>query len=343
MSNSDFKLRDDKFFTTGGALADNKGISIASSRVQGEVVTAQYNSIGRVNVFRQNKSITELNEEQGLAEERMSVRSIAKAIVVAIFAVCIMLCVLTKNRIAIMGTIVFLLNAFYTRLFVYTVTWIANVASIQTQEMMLKYNAALHMAMNVFQGERRIPTMDDMKNSTWYSERSSTNEVSKAALKALLQCLLLTVMVIALVFAAVDVLNSIIGLKGYWLAFGIVAVGMGFIILVYRGIDFFVDKGFEHKWLMHLMQKPFMRRPTEKELELALEALKGYEEMEKDIDEHYDEYEPISMQIDLGSGKVVFRLLNGKTSTYTYAEYLEFLINRAEAESCEEESDDKGD
>ena len=340
MSNSDFKLKDERFFKTGGAQADNDGISIASSRVQGEIVTAQFNSLGNINVFRQNKSIAELNEEQERIQESMNVRSIARAIAITIYVFCILLCVIARNRFVTIGTLVFILNAFYTRFFVYTVTWIANVISIRTREKMLKNNGALHMVLNAFQEEKKIPTIEEVKKTTCYSERSSTNEISKVALKALLQCVFLTVLIIALVVIAVDAVKQYQTVTALVLLLVIAAIGTTIAKAVFDCIELLVDKGFENEWLMRLMQKPFMKQPTEKELELALEALKGYEKMEEEIDENFTDYEPVSMQIDLVNKKIIFNLLNGRQAKYSYSEYLEFLINRSNSD--EEDQNDDG-
>ena len=324
----DNKTWDDKFYITGGSQADNDGIAIASSRVQGELIFATKDESGTIEVKRYNKSISELNEEQEYVKYRTKVNTIYHVLQLIIFVICIAIYAIFKDVKVSISLMIFIMVAVYTKFIMRVPLWIAIVIVNRPLEQKRRYNEVLHKAMNAMRNNKKIPTIEEMKKESRYSNHSALNDLSREAIKALFDTVVLCLFLIPAMLILVNIIRdgaSFWKCGLYVLAFLYVACIIKFMLAAVVPI---LDDRFENlKQPMRIMQDPFFAFPSDGDYELVRAALEGYEKMEQDIDENADGYQPESIELDAERNRVVFHLVNHKRAVYTYSEFAEFLSN----------------
>lgn len=144
-----------------------------------------------------------------------------------------------------------------------------------------RFHGAEHMAINAYDKLRRIPTLEELRSFSRFRKNCRSRAIFKKLSVNLLYVLLIVVQ---------GYIDSI--LLSIFLLFGL-------LILIDVIISYSSDKG----WLRFL-QVFVTEKPSDKELLLAIEALKNFEEME----EEFEQMNKSIVDIGILGGTIIFGL-----------------------------------
>ena len=139
-----------------------------------------------------------------------------------------------------------------------------------------RFHAAEHMALDAYERKQRIPTGDEIKSSSRFSPDCGSMHTFNAIFYKTFLCVYLYFM-----------LKICLAIYDYYSMFGSVTKAILMVVLTMvlgaflfsQIVNFTIKKA-----LMRFMQFAVTKKPTDREVRLAREALINYEIMEKTIE-----------------------------------------------------------
>ena len=311
----------------GSAWSTDEEIFIESTVVQGQTIRAFFGEKGEVKTEIVNKTLNRIVDTTFIdtEAEKNFRKAMVRVIQIAYLLLAVYFCIKHHTFIPITGTIFFTFMALVTGAFMAVPVWIVQSFSYllsRAHVNAMRHHAAEHKALNAYTIYERIPTMEEVKKTTRLAVSCGTNSYAKEGLTKLLGSAILTFIMLA-------ISNAIFNLFSYF-SFRNLLITV-FIIILTRYLirhsrefcEGVVDYGFENN-ILTFFQLPFLRKPNEDDLKLALEALKGYIDMENYIQEHIkDEYSIKGVMMPEESKIVTIEYKNGIKAECTLDEIME--------------------
>lgn len=124
-----------------------------------------------------------------------------------------------------------------------------------------RFHAAEHMAINAYNRLQRIPSLDEIKKSSRFAKYCSSQEY------LIVQLGIFLILLSVIICYSCNIITYLL-----------VTFGLAIFLLIIRKFKCF-----------HFLQIFFVSKPTDKELTLALECLKQFENLENILDDLIDE------------------------------------------------------
>ncbi|MBQ9280289.1 MAG: DUF1385 domain-containing protein [Clostridia bacterium] len=186
-----------------------------------------------------------------------------------------------------------------------------------------RYHGAEHMAIRAYEKYQRIPTLEEMREESIYDNNCSSIDTSLGpTIISLLNALILTITalpVIALVLYGLEHWKNVLVYGGVTLLF---MVYLPTICLLLERVPNLVEKGFDSGFLTRLTQWMVVKTPTDAELEVAQEALKLRDLLNKMIEEDPEGFEVNMVNFNVIEKKAVYTYENGREAKITLDEYI---------------------
>ena len=144
-----------------------------------------------------------------------------------------------------------------------------------TKRSLAKFHAAEHKAINAYTKKQEVPTFEEVKKASRFSEKCGSMMLFNKIMEDTSYALVLIVFTecINLILEKFNIANILWLRITVSIAFAVILIGVYAILF-----DFVKRKG-----LFKFMQVFDTTNPTEKEINLAIEAIKNFEQLEKDI------------------------------------------------------------
>jgi len=309
--------------------ASETSITLETS-FRGFCVQAKLNDQGTITQSIIHKSMSRYRKdlEEELVKEGFNLNYKKSLIQFFYLILCSLVC-LTKNIVVISIIFGFLFLMMYTDGINAFPQWIALAIMSFKNKKMRKYHAAEHMALSAYEKYKRIPTIEEVKKEDRFSPICGSNILSENAFLSLIASLFIT---LAIVGCAVFCYNILPKLED-WIR--LVLLGMGillFILVARQTLEYIaraIEYGFSSNKLSHILQRPFVGKAGNTEINVAIAALEAYETFEKEIILNSEEYMIKKITFDMNKSIIHVLLFNDKTFECSFEEYSEVITNNA--------------
>ncbi|MBR2289159.1 MAG: hypothetical protein IJ867_00690 [Clostridia bacterium] len=254
---------------TGGGRAKRDGIVFRSTVVPHLCVDAIRNEEGEISTIVFPEVLVDLLEAYGTLHDKNYRVKMTKKVIVTIDILLIVLSFLTRHIPAILAAVYFSL-LLSKDLFEFLELSYQMKSKNGAERSTAKYHAAEHMVLNAFRDLKRVPTLEEIKHYSRFSEYCGSMEfIDKFTIHGLTSLL--------------------IALSGLFpLSIHI------FICIAYLLILLFCNTGKVTKFLQVAVTTP----PTDLELEVAIEGLSSLEEFDNELEKALgDETDDIEIEL----------------------------------------------
>ena len=105
-----------------------------------------------------------------------------------------------------------------------------------------------------------------------------------------------------------------------------------FILVARQTLEYIaraIEYGFSSNKLSHILQRPFVGKAGNTEINVAIAALEAYETFEKEVILNSEEYMIKKITFDMNKSIINVLLFNDKTFECSFEEYSEVITNNA--------------
>ena len=317
------------------AYATMDGIAISSTEFNGvQKISAMvsYTAEGEIEgkVYNHSLEIT----HRKYTEENVLFKDYIYKVICLVWGIAIaaiLLISLFGNAMVSLHAIVFLIFSLLTKAYSDVPNFIADICLSKRFKSFSRFHSAEHMAAKARNRCDCAPTLEEVKKESRFDVTCSTVDNIYSSLKSLVYTIILTFSIIALIkyflFFFESASSSLIRLL---ISVGTLVIisGLGFLL---RGISKCISKLLEKEWFVKIFQRPLLAVPTERELELAVEAYKLQHKIDRKILHDFECYETVSFSFDPNDKTVVYKTANGtlyKSTADEYIQYIEGIMNQ---------------
>ena len=214
--------------------------------------------------------------------------------------------------------------------------YVANIVYMAKHPSLSRFHSAEHMAVISFRKKEKMPSMEEIKQTSRFDVGCSQVEsILVPFVTSLINSIILTVMISLIHFNLIQTLDGMGDTRGF--AFIVPIFAFYYIMnekLLLR-VGSYVKKAFEHESIVKLFQWPLLLKPTERELILAEEALRQRELMDQEIMANPSDYTTESVCFNPKENKTLYILENGQRLHTTIDEYIDWIESYKKADVVE--------
>ena len=311
------------------AFSTQEGITVSSTcfnDIQKISATTYYNEKGDIEtkIFTQSIEMTHKKYFSENLEYSKFVES-RNLLITFIYILFIGLLSLFGNIRLTIYSLVFFAFSLITDAYKYIPDYFVNILFAKKYKSFSRFHSAEHMGAKAAFKLKRAPTLEEIKQESRYDPKCSTVVTIALMFKSVLDSLILTFYSINIVKLLLYIYPSTSSVFIKLLtAFGII-FSFYFIRFILSVLNDFIISILKDEKYLKFFQAPFLAKPTEYELEIAVEAFRIQKVIDDEIEQNTDDFTIKSFNFDIGEKEVVFELKNGEICRTTFNEYEEYI------------------
>lgn len=322
------------------AYASKDGITVSSTEFNGTQkisASAYYNEEGEIEtkLFNQSIELTHREYLRNNPELEGYINKVVKTTWIAFIAIIFVISIF-GNTMLTLHAIVFLVFSLLTKAYDDIPNYIADICLAKKNRPFSRYHSAEHMTAKARQKFDRVPTLNEVQGETRFDVTCTTAGSIYYMLTSLINTLLLTFSSIFMIKLFILNYSAAVSVFIYLLIIALVLLYIFIVSWLLKLVNKLLAKVLEHEWFVKIFQYPLLEKPTEKELNLAIQAYKIQCLIDKKIRHSPEEYETASYSFDPEDKTVVYELVNGKLFKGTLDEYLHFVKSISTVEITQE-------
>lgn len=309
------------------AIATHEGILVsctAMERIQTMCAYVKRNQDGTIEKEFIDQSITAQFEDykKNNTEEDIFVTKSTVRFQLIFSAILALIAIFGGKIVAIFSIVLWV--SMYISSALYNIAYTTSIALYHHKHPSLsKYHGAEHMAFQAYIKLNRLPTIEEIASGSKFDNNCTSVDTSlKPTVLSILNSLIIVSTLVPAITLVLYGLNNWQHIWGHIIIIFMIIFFIAFLNFAIERIEKLVQKGFASGFLTKLTQWTVVKTPSASEIQVAQEAIKVQQEMDKMIANDQEGFEAGYVDFHIGEKKAIYTYPNGAKHKTTLKEYI---------------------